>query len=69
MILNFIAGSVSFNPRESLKSWHDKNHHFLELSAVYRCVTNDLRVTVLPFYMGSRVIVYLSVSNQNLTTR
>ncbi|EDV23246.1 uncharacterized protein TRIADDRAFT_58326 [Trichoplax adhaerens] len=50
-------GSISFNPRESLKSWHDKNHHFLELSAVYRCVTNDLRVTVLPFYMGSRNFV------------
>lgn len=41
-------------PQDSLKSWAKKSHPWLELSDVYRETTENIRVTVIPFFMGSR---------------
>ena len=38
--------------RESLKSWQESNEPWLELSDVYKRTTNNIRVTVIPFYIG-----------------
>lgn len=40
----------------SLHIWHEKNHKWLELSDVHRETTENIRVTIIPFYMGSRLI-------------
>lgn len=45
----------AYTPTTSLRLWHEKNHRWLELSDVHRETTEDIRVTVIPFYMGSRV--------------
>lgn len=42
------------SPRETLRSWQEKNHPWLELSDVYKETTESIRVTVIPFYMGCR---------------
>lgn len=44
-----------FSPRETLRAWQEKNHPWLELSDVHKETTNNIRVTVIPFYMGRRV--------------
>ncbi|UJR30733.1 hypothetical protein I4U23_018253 [Adineta vaga] len=44
----------NFLPREYLKSWQERHHHWLELSDVSKDVTHHIRVTVIPFYIGSR---------------
>lgn len=36
-------------------AWQEKNHPWLELSDVHRETTDNIRVTVIPFYMGMRV--------------
>lgn len=46
----------TFSPSSSLHIWHEKNFRWLELSDVHRETTDDIRVTVIPFYMGSRSI-------------
>ncbi|XP_065054545.1 polymerase delta-interacting protein 2-like [Rhopilema esculentum] len=46
----------SFSASEALRNWHGKNHKWLELSDVHRETTEDIRVTVIPFFMGSRSI-------------
>lgn len=43
-----------FVPRDTLKAWQEKNHPWLELSDVHRETTENIRVTVIPFYMGVR---------------
>ncbi|XP_012690332.1 polymerase delta-interacting protein 2-like isoform X1 [Clupea harengus] len=43
-----------FVPRDTLKAWQEKNHPWLELSDVHRETTENIRVTVIPFYMGMR---------------
>lgn len=43
-----------FVPRDALKAWHDRNHRWLELSDVHKETTEGIRVTVIPFFMGSR---------------
>lgn len=40
--------------RETLKAWQEKNHPWLELSDVHKETTENVRVTVIPFYMGCR---------------
>lgn len=40
--------------RETLRAWQEKNHPWLELSDVHRETTENIRVTVIPFYMGMR---------------
>lgn len=42
----------SFAAREALQSWQEKNHKWLELTDVHRESTNNVRITVMPFYMG-----------------
>src|SRR5580698_7062481 len=41
--------------RETLKAWQEKNHPWLELSDVHKETTENVRVTVIPFYMGCRI--------------
>lgn len=46
----------SFSASEALSGWHGKNHKWLELSDVHRETTDNIRITVIPFFMGSRNI-------------
>ncbi|KAL5017553.1 hypothetical protein ScPMuIL_007142 [Solemya velum] len=48
------GSSPPFMARETLRAWQEKNHPWLQLSDVHRETTEDIRVTVIPFYMGSR---------------
>lgn len=43
-----------FVAQETLKAWQHKNHPWLELSDVHKETTENIRVTVIPFYMGCR---------------
>ncbi len=43
-----------FEAQESLTAWQEKNHPWLELSDVHKETTENIRVTVIPFYMGYR---------------
>lgn len=43
-----------FASRETLRAWQEKNHPWLELSDVHKETTENIRVTVIPFYMGCR---------------
>lgn len=43
---------VSFKASETLYAWQERNHTFLELTEVHREVTEDIRVTVIPFYVS-----------------
>ncbi|XP_024249428.1 polymerase delta-interacting protein 2 isoform X1 [Oncorhynchus tshawytscha] len=53
--LQFNASKVPpFIPRDTLQAWQEKNHPWLELSDVHRETTENIRVTVIPFYMGMR---------------
>ncbi|CAG0923360.1 unnamed protein product [Notodromas monacha] len=40
--------------RDTLRAWQEKNHPWLELSDVHKETTENVRVTVTPFYMGCR---------------
>jgi len=40
--------------RDTLKAWQEKNHPWLELSDVHKETTENIRITVIPFYMGCR---------------
>jgi polymerase delta-interacting protein 2 len=51
----------NFVPREHLKSWQERHHLWLELSDVSKDVTHQIRVTVIPFYIGSRSAQGVSV--------
>ncbi|KAG5680589.1 hypothetical protein PVAND_010086 [Polypedilum vanderplanki] len=44
----------TYFPSETLKAWQKKNHTFLELSDVHLETTNNIRITVIPFYMGKK---------------
>ena len=43
-----------FVAQDTLRNWEEKNHHWLELSDVHKETTENIRVTVIPFYMGCR---------------
>nr|CAG4651034.1 EOG090X07J3 [Simocephalus serrulatus] len=43
-----------FEARETLRAWQERNHPWLELSDVHKETTENIRVTVTPFYMGCR---------------
>jgi len=43
--------------RDTLREWQDKNHPWLELTDIHRETTENIRVTVMPFYIGSRVSI------------
>jgi len=40
--------------QDTLRAWQEKNHPWLELSDVHKETTENIRVTVIPFYMGYR---------------
>ncbi|KRX94205.1 polymerase delta-interacting protein 2 [Trichinella pseudospiralis] len=52
--LAFDSSKLSWIGRETLKAWKAKNYPWLALSSVHRETTDSIRVTVIPFYMGSR---------------
>lgn len=43
---------VSFKASETLYAWQEKNHPWLELTEVHRETTENIRVTVIPFYVS-----------------
>ncbi|XP_073841260.1 DNA polymerase delta interacting protein 2 [Musca autumnalis] len=43
-----------FEAKDTLRTWQEKNHPWLELSDVHKETTENIRVTVIPFYMGCR---------------
>ncbi|XP_014249837.2 polymerase delta-interacting protein 2 [Cimex lectularius] len=43
-----------FVANDTLRAWQKKNHPWLELSDVHIETTENIRITVIPFYMGSR---------------
>ncbi|XP_054280361.1 polymerase delta-interacting protein 2 isoform X2 [Macrosteles quadrilineatus] len=43
-----------FGAQDTLRAWQKKNHPWLELSDVHKETTENVRVTVIPFYMGCR---------------
>jgi len=43
-----------FVAQDTLRAWQEKNHPWLELSDVHKETTENIRVTVIPFYMGYR---------------
>ncbi|XP_033207249.1 polymerase delta-interacting protein 2 isoform X1 [Belonocnema kinseyi] len=43
-----------FVAQDTLRAWQKKNHPWLELSDVHKETTENIRVTVIPFYMGCR---------------
>jgi hypothetical protein len=53
--LKYIFFHSGYVARDALRLWHEKNHRWLELSDVHRETTEDIRVTAIPFYMGTRV--------------
>jgi len=54
----FLAYSEGRDPpfvaQDTLRAWQEKNHPWLELSDVHKETTENIRVTVIPFYMGYR---------------
>ncbi|CAF0963776.1 unnamed protein product [Adineta steineri] len=46
----------NFISRKHLKSWQERHHRWLELSDVSKDVTHQIRVTVIPFYIGCRSV-------------
>lgn len=52
-------GGSKYMPCELLESWK-KKHTWLELSRVYRQTTENIRVTVIPFYLGQTTIENIS---------
>ncbi|KAJ8312003.1 hypothetical protein KUTeg_009376 [Tegillarca granosa] len=42
------------NASEKLQQWQGKNHPLLQLSDVVKETTENIRVTVIPFYIGSK---------------
>ena len=53
-----IPGS-GFLAREALKSWQERNIKWLEFSDVYSETSNNVRITVIPFFIGIKVIFFL----------
>ncbi|UYV76402.1 POLDIP2 [Cordylochernes scorpioides] len=55
--LEYLPGKdPPFGFRETLVTWQEKNHPWLELTNVHKVTTEDIRVTAIPFYMGQRTI-------------
>jgi polymerase delta-interacting protein 2 len=46
----------TYAARDTLREWQDKNHPWLELTDIHRETTENIRVTVMPFYIGSREV-------------
>lgn len=48
------SSNVSFKASETLYAWQERNHPWLELTEVHRETTENIRVTVIPFYVNTR---------------
>lgn len=44
----------NYKPQKPLLHWQEKNHPWLALSDVHKETTENITVTVIPFYMGFR---------------
>jgi len=55
-----------FAPREALQSWQEKNHKWLELTDVHRETTSNIRITVMPFHMGTKVRIQVYSKFQSI---
>lgn len=44
--------ALKYVPKDQLKTFQETNHAWLYLSDVYKEITENVRVTVIPFYMG-----------------
>jgi len=64
-MFDFFQGN--YTARDSLRDWQDKNHPWLELTDVHRETTENMRVTVMPFYIGSRVSITSKLAFKSLT--
>lgn len=53
--LLLLLGKSPFVSKDLLLSWHQKNICWLESVEVHRETNHNIRVTVMPFYMGSEV--------------
>lgn len=51
-LLHTGKNDVSFKASETLFAWQEKNHPWLELTEVHRETTENIRVTVIPFYVS-----------------
>lgn len=51
---NDSSEDATFEPQSTLVAWQQRNHPWLELSDVHKETTENIRVTVIPFYMGYR---------------
>lgn len=49
--LTQVPGTKQYEGSETLYVWQLKNHPWLELCEVHRETTEDIRVTVIPFYV------------------
>lgn len=47
-----VPGTKRYEATETCYVWQLKNHPFLELSEVHRETTENIRVTVIPFYVS-----------------
>jgi len=56
-----------FVARHALKEWTARNKFWLEPTDVYKETTNDIRVTVMPFYMGCKRKPNADGSSKNST--
>ena len=54
----YLSTGMGYSPREVLFNWRSQNQHWLALTDVHIETTCGIRVTVMPFYMGSRVRVH-----------
>lgn len=52
---NISNRNLRFDPTELLANWRSK-HTWLDLSRVYRETTENVRVTVIPFYLGHTLV-------------
>ena len=48
------ADDTNFEAQPALSDFQEKDHQWLELSDVYKETTEGIRVTVIPFCMGSK---------------
>jgi polymerase delta-interacting protein 2 len=60
--LNLDSGFIA---REALKSWQERNIKWLEFSDVYSEISNNVRVTIIPFYIGMKVMFFFLKTKMN----
>ena len=59
--LAWSSPALTYIAHENLGVWREQNHRWLELTDVHRQTTNGIRVTVLPFYIGTKEMEHCNV--------